>query len=440
MKIFSFLHDNKYNDNSRVKVTSVAVKVMTALVIFMAGVLGTNAEVVQAKILDEILDYQVTVDVKEDATTDIIYDITWKVLDSTSEGPLEWVEIGIPNKHCNEITAISSNIKSINTKNSSGSYAVIYFDRKYYANEIVKFTYKINQDYMYQVYPEEGVAEYMFTPGWFDAAAVDNLEIFWNSDKAIKIEPSSLNDGGYYHWQANLAPKEKFSVEIQYPLDAYGFDLEQHNSNSDDSGYNYSEHSALENALFTILLIFVFVFIVVICALPVVAPIAIVYGVYKAATGLKVEKAKKITRTIIEYYESCPNCGGSREEGKEKCSYCGTNMVKSKQEIKEEEVPEADKKILDYKTDGEYRYSGNPNRYVRVHVISAPHVSYSKPAARSGFTSSSRGSSHHSSCAHSSCACACACACAGGGRAGCTTKDFYKTDMKLSYLRKLINK
>ena len=30
-----------------------------------------------------------------------------------------------------------------------------------------------------------------------------------------------------------------------------------------------------------------------------------------------------------------------------------------------------------------------------------------------------------SSCACASCACACACACAGGGRAGCSKKDFY---------------
>ena len=36
----------------------------------------------------------------------------------------------------------------------------------------------------------------------------------------------------------------------------------------------------------------------------------------------------------------------------------------------------------------------------------------------------SRHHSNHSGCA-SSCACACACACAGGGRAGCSVKDFY---------------
>lgn len=35
-----------------------------------------------------------------------------------------------------------------------------------------------------------------------------------------------------------------------------------------------------------------------------------------------------------------------------------------------------------------------------------------------------------SSCAHSSCvsSCACACACAGGGRAGCSVKDFYSNE------------
>ena len=40
--------------------------------------------------------------------------------------------------------------------------------------------------------------------------------------------------------------------------------------------------------------------------------------------------------------------------------------------------------------------------------------------------SSSSGVSSHGG----SCACACACACAGGGRAGCTKKDFYNTNLK----------
>ena len=44
----------------------------------------------------------------------------------------------------------------------------------------------------------------------------------------------------------------------------------------------------------------------------------------------------------------------------------------------------------------------------------------------------------HSSSARSSCACvscACACACAGGGRAGCSLKDFYRTNLQTTELK-----
>ena len=37
---------------------------------------------------DEILDYTITVDVNQDATLTIIYDISWLVLESDSAGPL----------------------------------------------------------------------------------------------------------------------------------------------------------------------------------------------------------------------------------------------------------------------------------------------------------------------------------------------------------------
>lgn len=47
-----------------------------------------------------------------------------------------------------------------------------------------------------------------------------------------------------------------------------------------------------------------------------------------------------------------------------------------------------------------------------------------------------RGSSHSGG---SSCACACACACAGGGRAGCSRKDFYSNDSEMDQLLSKLN-
>ena len=47
----------------------------------------------------------------------------------------------------------------------------------------------------------------------------------------------------------------------------------------------------------------------------------------------------------------------------------------------------------------------------------------------------------HSSCVRSSCACAsCACACAGGGRAGCSKKDFYKTNLRTEVIQAELEK
>ena len=43
-------------------------------------------------------------------------------------------------------------------------------------------------------------------------------------------------------------------------------------------------------------------------------------------------------------------------------------------------------------------------------------------------------------CAHSSCASSCACACAGSGRAGCSKKDFYGTNLNAKKIRKAFTK
>lgn len=65
----------------------------------------------------------------------------------------------------------------------------------------------------------------------------------------------------------------------------------------------------------------------------------------------------------------------------------------------------------------------------------------------SGFGGGYRSSTYihtHSSCVRSSCACvsscACACACAGGGRAGCSKKDFYGTNLRTEELKMILNK
>ena len=140
------------------------------------------------------------------------------------------------------------------------------------------------------------------------------------------------------------------------------------------------------------------------------------------------KRAILFTRTLVKYYPTCPGCGAVRAEGKEKCEYCGRSFIESEEIVEEKDIPNA----KDYSKAGLYKYGGS-NSYMRVHVVSVQ-----IPRTSNSVFQGSHGSSHsscaHSSCAHSSCACACACACAGGGRAGCSTKDFYNTNLKLKQL------
>lgn len=372
---------------------------------------------------DEITNYEITVEPYDDASLHITYDISWMVLESDSLGPVSWVEVGIPNSHNVFIEALSDNIDNISVKNSSGNYAVIYFDRDYYEGEQIDFSFAINQDYMYSANsPEDGLTTYSFTPGWFDDIAVDNLTIKWKNDKVHSFSPDCYMDNGYNVWETTLSAGGRYTVKVTYPNDAYAFNLSVNESDG-------------ESVVDTVAEIIGGV-IACVCMLVMLAgPLLITFLISKAAksiyngtSGFGTQTTKKITRTKIEYYPICQGCGATRPEGTDTCVYCGRSFIKSQEVIKEDQVPDNEKDILKHNTNGTYRYSHSPNTYVRVNVINVP-----KPRP---VTTSRSSSSHHSSCAHSSCACACACACAGGGRAGCTNKDFYNTDLKLSYFRK----
>jgi hypothetical protein len=136
---------------------------------------------------DEIEHFLITVDVQEDASLKMTYHIDWKVLNDDKYGPLEWVNIGLPNSHHSEVTALSGSISSID---DTGSSLDIYLDRSYYKDETASFEFSFVQDHMYQIDRyAEGETVFAFTPAWFDEIAVDDLTIKWNADKAGAWQP-----------------------------------------------------------------------------------------------------------------------------------------------------------------------------------------------------------------------------------------------------------
>ena len=406
------------------------------LLVFFIGIISLSLALsvhCEAKDLDEIIDYSIAAVVNDDGTVQMTYHIDWRVLDSTSEGPVSWVIIGVANRYCSEVRALSANIKEIKYISDGGSYVKITFDREYYENEIISFDFALTQDYIYQMnLLTDGETVYRFTPGWFDEINVDTLIISWKADNVISVSPAAALEDGYYVFETTLPKGTQFEINITYPNDAYHFSNDKNIAQMSKSEMFWDEYGPLIVVVIIIAVIVGFIFVIKL--------IADLIGWMTSAGFSKTEK--KIQRTVIEYYPNCPGCGAPRPEGKENCEYCGMNFVKSEKIVEETKVPKQFKEVKDeifgHNDEGTYRVSSSPNTYVRVASIIVPaRMSFANYVhSQNASSGSSRGGGGHSSCAHSSCACACACACAGGGRAGCSTKDFYKTNLKMEYFEK----
>lgn len=294
-------------------------KLLLMFIILVAVIFGMSLTS-NATDLDRIEDYEITVDVRNDGTLDMKYHIVWKVLDSTSEGPLEWVKIGIPNKKIDNIRALSDTIKSIRLyEELNGSYIRIDFDRAYMENEIIQFDFSFHQSYMYTINGNK--CSYSFTPGWFDDIEVENLKIKWNGEKQISNNSNATKEGKYLVWNYALKKGRKVTAKIEYNTKDLNVNENMQYKNSQDDG--------IYIILFLGMLGFVFVSVIIII-------LSIRRGSYYVGRGYGVSHHTHHSTT--SYHRGC-------------------------------------------------------------------------------------------ACA-SSCACACACACAGGGRAGCSKKDFYGTKLK----------
>lgn len=272
-----------------------------------------------AKDLDEIQNYGVSVQLREDGTADLTYHVDWLVLDDKAEGPLEWVKIGIPNQHADSFFAISQNIKKIGYLSDGGSYVKVTFNRKYYAGETVSFDFSLHQAYLFVL--DGDTVRFSLTPGWFDRIEVKNAVIRWNA-AGVQSSNAEVEENGYLFWKTALRKGERLRAEAVYPRSYFmTLDVNQQSTKAktDDEDWGFM-------------------------ALSMLIPLGIIILVVKKA---------------------CRNDNYRGGSG----------------------------------------FGGGHSVFVHTHTRSGGCV--------------------RSSCACASCACACACACAGGGRAGCSKKDFY---------------
>ena len=334
------------------------IKIILVIFIFFASFSIFNINSKAKGDLDRIDNYVVTVDPNfEDGSLNIKFDIAWTVLDSKSEGPLEWVKIGIPNYHALNIVPLTSNIKKIKYYSDDGSFIRVDFNKKYYQGETVNFSFKYNQSYMYHIHGDS--IWYDYNPGYFNDIKVSKAVLKWNSLNVKSISNTVFNIvDGYYTYEASLGYSEYININLEYDKLAF---------TTIDPNKTYTDASEKYPWLLPTLFISAFVGI-----------FALVYIV------------SKISRNP---YDS------------ERGFYSPVNGY-----------------YLWHRPFHRHYYNGGVSS--KGKVINPP-----RSVSGGGFHGGGGG-----------CACACACACAGGGRAGCSIKDFYHTNIRSEKLKKVLLK
>ena len=326
--------------------------------------------------LDYIPDYFVTVDLREDGSADIVYDITWQVIDGDRTDYLSWVKIGLPNAYAEDLTPLTDTISDLQYTGDGGSYATVVFARRYYSPEVaaqnggesrVRFAFSVHQSHLFSL-NSDGTATVEFTPGWFDDLVVEHMQVRWRSGDGFVADNTSEEDG-YLIWDFGpMGHGQSANIHVTVPVttaETFDPDAQLTAADYDDGGMTADE----------------------------------MIGILTVVIGLLIFAAA----LIIVVGSMTPDWGGGFGSGLDPDDWFWyTNGVH---------------------TIHLARTAPPPKGYTRTDPPKNYHTG--------GGSSRGGGVGRHNSGCASSCACACAsscacaCACAGGGRAGCTAKDFY---------------
>lgn len=326
--------------------------------------------------MDYIRDYIVTVDLREDGSADITYDIDWQVIAGDKTDYLTWVKIGLANAHVDSLTPLTDTIADLQYSDDGGSYAQVVFARRYYSPEVaaenggessVRFAFSVHQSHLFTL-NDDGTANFTFTPGWFDDLSVGNMQIRWRNGEGFLADNTRV-EGDYLVWDFGaLAHGQAARAHVTVPVTYSAAFAPDAAMAPEDYGAE-SEPGDLPDALGPF-----FVFLVFAIA---------VFAIAASRT---------------------PRWGGGLGGGIDPGDWFWyTNGLHTIRRARGMPPPVG------------YRRTDPPRNF--------------QPgggSSRGGGVGRRDGGDHHSSCA-CACAssCACACACAGGGRAGCTAKDFY---------------
>jgi len=164
----------------------------------------------------KITDYSVNLAPHSDGLVSISYRQTWFV----ESGSIPWITVGVPNSNFS-VESYSGAIASIqNTSQGSWSGVRIDLDKDYQPGEAFTVSFDIKQNKLF--YADETNYRLDFTPGWYDRAFIDKLEIsvrFFVPLDSVTADPAPTETSGEeMHWRkTELGKGERLSISVSFP-------------------------------------------------------------------------------------------------------------------------------------------------------------------------------------------------------------------------------
>ena len=380
--------------------TSTLKKLILISIILIASLLFTIPS--YAADTDVIKNYEINISPRKNGTLLLTYTIDWKVLDSSSVGPLTDLYVGIPNKNVTDIKKLSNNIKTIyytdKSYNTSGHFMYMDLSEDYFTGDVAKIKFSFVISHMYEL--DNVNCIYEFTPGWFNEVKVENFKATCKA-KGVTSHNATSTLNNQLVWETSFNKGETTTIEIQYPKSAFTVLDEMKQKTHTDTfiydPYAFTQFSTEEN--------------------------------YDTGYSFDMSSAYITAFCFIFFIAFIAIVSNSNPKDYYNHSGYGYRTRSSNYDFYDD----------DYYDDDEYMRSRYHTRTSR-HRRTRPNYSIYSSRSRSSWSDSSSSWSDSSSSSSSSSisSCACACACAGGGRAGCSKKELYHFNSK--DLKKVLKK
>ncbi len=323
----------------------------------------------------KLLDYVVTLEPQSSGQVRMTYQQEWEVL----SGHIPWVTVGLANSNFT-VDSFSEAASSVSSVDSGGFTGVrLDLDKDYQPGESFKVQFVILQSNLLERLTEEKKWRIDFTPGWYDNAATDHLQIDLvspvSADAYSLLDPQPVIDGNTFTWEeSNVPAGGRFEIKVE----------------------------CLDGSFLT-------------STVPVESQGPSVWAIVGLIAGILLLFSFAVVRAVRHYREVQDTALKARIAATEKELAADAEKEQAAEKGFKEYV---EGKKIEPDQEGRYydkTYGGYITPVIWMAVLSNEGQQEQNPP---------HSASH--SCACVSCACACACACAGGGAAGCSKKSLHE--------------